>query len=399
MPELLIEFYDSESIYNYTALLNEEYEAMAFFCGPDNEPDAREEKRVKEFTLSRFGILPEFITINTGSVEKAAMKLAERIGDRSADIDLTGGSGLYSAAAGYFYKSAGGNVRLLLFKADENRLVFSSPQGIRLRKKDTLSFADCLAMNGRKVISVGGDGQYNFGSRSLRTEILRLWDATRVIPADWNRFCSLTHEDSTGEHLHTRLRRKLKKEDDRIVCERVMAALKKKHIIYAYSFIKDGVREYLEYELFYSAKTKSLYEKGGTALEMFTCLAAYESGLFTDCQTGVMVDLDGDVTGLPFDPKNEIDMTAMLGNRPVFISCKNTVPTKEYLYEIREMAGFFGGRYAICALACTPEAQNGVRERAEQMGVILIDNLYGKTLTALKNRFVEEFGKNITEKN
>ena len=118
----------------------------------------------------------------------------------------------------------------------------------------------------------------------------------------------------------------------------------------------------------------------GTALEMFTALAVSGTGLFRECYTRVLLDCDGVVRTPEIDPTNELDVVAMYGPVPLFISCKNTEATKEYLYEISTMAQHYGGKYGIPMLVTSRPAPDTVRERAREMGILIADNVEALSL-------------------
>ena len=46
-------------------------------------------------------------------------------------------------------------------------------------------------MNGGKVISISNGIKYNYLNNELRNEILRVWNAVKNIPYEWNKFCSM----------------------------------------------------------------------------------------------------------------------------------------------------------------------------------------------------------------
>jgi len=358
---------------NQAGLAAGKYDEIVFFCPNPRETDDTRARAIRKVLSETLGVTVSFCVTEESSVYETAHAILSASDGSECEIDLSGADGVFAAASGYAMRGNGG-IRLLLPESESGAPTYP------------FSFRDTVAMNGSAVISVADGENYRFDDGSLRSEILRLWEATREIPADWNRFCSLAWEDYTDEHKHARIHRKIKKESDRVICERVMAHLKKKKIVYEYAFSTEKGTGELTYELYRSAKTKSLYIKSGTALEMFVCLASSECASLRDCLTSVILDLDGRITRLPNDPKNELDVTAMYGTRPVFVSCKNTVPTKEFLYEIKEMADRFGGGEGIPVLVSTAHALGATRERAEQMGVFLLDDVSAMNLNQLKEK-------------
>ena len=136
---------------------------------------------------------------------------------------------------------------------------------------------------------------------------------------------------------------------------------------------KDGVC--VSYDLNVPESAHILYQKGGNLLELLTYLAAEDSGEYKDCCTGIELDWDDrDLHGAS-DPFNELDVVMTHGYIPYFVSCKNTQVAKEYLYEIMTMTRHYGGAYAIPVMVSTDVGKDGVRARAKEMGVVLVDTV------------------------
>ena len=113
----------------------------------------------------------------------------------------------------------------------------------------------------------------------------------------------------------------------------------------------------------------------GTWLELYVYIIAKQSGRFHDCQMSVVIDWDG-VFQKRDNVVNEIDVMLMRGIRPVFVSCKTSVPTTENLNEIELYAKKLGGSQAVAMLVTTTDVQKEapiVAERAEELDVILVE--------------------------
>ena len=128
--------------------------------------------------------------------------------------------------------------------------------------------------------------------------------------------------------------RKCSKQGDEKTVGRVMDRFTRLKIVSDWQYTTINGKRHCIYEMSSGVKTRELYEKSGSALEMYTCLAAYECCNFKDCQSSVLIDLNGIITNIPADPRNEIDVVMIYNHTPIFVSCKNTQPTKEFLYEI-----------------------------------------------------------------
>jgi hypothetical protein len=104
--------------------------------------------------------------------------------------------------------------------------------------------------------------------------------------------------------------------------------------------------------------------------------------MYNDVVNGVSIDWDG-ILNVKYETENEIDILAMRGIWPMFISCKNGAFDAEELYKLNTVAHRFGGKYAkkvliATALDAMDETGKYIRQRAEDMGIIVIDNITDK---------------------
>lgn len=117
-----------------------------------------------------------------------------------------------------------------------------------------------------------------------------------------------------------------------------------------------------------------------------------------DCHTSVTVDWDGDddfsaavkFRTDPDDPDstvdttNEIDVAAICGLTPYFISCKNGIFNQEELYKLYSVCERFGGGYGKKILVATNSsyslgsARPHLLQRAADMGIQIIENVHEK---------------------
>ena len=385
MTKTLIEFYDNDNRDNIMPLLFDRYGKVIFVSFEDNAPDDKSSDLLDSLIKEKFGADTVFLTAEEKSLPFAYRLLYEITGkDDEFVIDLTGGSGLFAAAAGILISTESRqNVSAVVCGTNNCRLYEQYPERGVKDPVVTLDVNDLIRFSGGAVISASKTYTEMNGSPALRTEITRMWDTVKSVTADWNRFCSMTNRREGGF-----VTKKLSRADDKKTCERLTGLLKRRGIIKNdRMYTSENGKTYLEYELCPKAKTIEMYEKSGTALELYSCLAAGESGSFTDAASGVLLDLDGLITKKKGDPRNEIDLAAVYKNRLVLMSCKCTKPTKEHLYEVLTMAEQYGGKYAIPALICSEPAFEPVRERAAEMGVILIDNVLNSSLKTIKEKF------------
>lgn len=142
---------------------------------------------------------------------------------------------------------------------------------------------------------------------------------------------------------------------------------------------------------FKNQQVKRCLSKAGTALEMKVFITAggvcdeNDEFIYTDAMNGVVIDWDGEShdeeKGEGYDTENEIDVMLMKGVIPVFISCKNGNFTAEELYKLNTVANKFSGRYGKKVLVTTAlnsmgETGSYIRQRAEDMGIRIIDDVH-----------------------
>ena len=141
---------------------------------------------------------------------------------------------------------------------------------------------------------------------------------------------------------------------------------------------------------------KRIMTVAGQLLELRTAFAMAairdENGepFYHDVRVGVVIDWEPD-SGRDSEENravNEIDVVAMKGAIPVFISCKNGSFDHDELYKFNTVADLFGSEDVKKVLvtsdierACNDPAS--LRERMDEMGIKRIENVHQKTDRAL----------------
>ena len=67
------------------------------------------------------------------------------------------------------------------------------------------------------------------------------------------------------------------------------------------------------------------------------------------------------------------------------------------MYEISVLTRHFGGKYAVAMLLCTLPASSPVKERAMEMGVVLIDNIRSRTEKSIIHRLAQMVRQSTSE--
>ena len=109
----------------------------------------------------------------------------------------------------------------------------------------------------------------------------------------------------------------------------------------------------------------------GSVLELYVYKACRDAGIFNDVVTSAVVDWEGDFR--QDNVTNEIDVMAMQGIIPAFISCKTCDISTEALNELAILRDRFGGKAAKAAIVSAERCRNITRHRASELGIIVID--------------------------
>ncbi len=408
MNRILVELYDNDALENIVSLEIGRYDKLVFLCFKDSDPDPAKRRVMSSVISGRTGIELVFEEAEEKSIDaavKALSGLPEKFPESVFDVDLTGGDEIFIAALGMFLSGYQGNAfsaHVSDVIAGSVSLAMSSKKGSGDNKENEagevnnggvlFSFSDIIRLYGGLVIGTWPEEFSGIMDRK-RYEILRVWNALKDLAADWNRFCSISYVNGIEKDEEGYISRRFSKSGEKVTAERIMSRLKKRGIVSDYS-MDDNT---LKYRLRDSAVTEELYVSSGTALEMYTALAASGTGMFRECYTKVLLDVNGVISKQGSDPTNELDVTMMYGYVPVFVSCKNTEPTKEYLYEIKTMAEHFGGKYALAMLVSSKTAFQPVKERAKEMHIMLIDDVQSLSLKEFRNAIARTVRKFIDE--
>lgn len=368
----LVEFYDREPLENIMSLLCGSYDRVVFisFAG-DDAPDGEERRTLFQWVRKRAGASCRFLPVKEHTIAGGLAALRELLAaDGALDIDITGGSTVFIAAAGALQAEAG-EERVIVREYVPSTGACCYPAG-QSGTIDGLKMEELLELRGISLLSGGNPIRYDLMKNRLQEDLLRLWEAVRGCLRAWNSFCA-TASEFYREGGGMRMERQMAQRELE-ACAPVLDRLEKAGILHDRREQREHGRVTVSGWLDIGHRNAFLYEKAGNLLELIMYRAAWESGLVTDCCTGVRLDWDGEFRR-GGNTNNEIDLVLMRGHLPCFVSCKNTNVTKEYLYEIMVMARHFGGRYAVPMVFSSMRTGDAVRIRAEEMGVVLLDNL------------------------
>lgn len=136
---------------------------------------------------------------------------------------------------------------------------------------------------------------------------------------------------------------------------------------------------------FKDAQVRKWLRDVGSVLEIYTYKKCVECGLYNDVHTSVVVDWAKN-TGQD-KVTNEIDVLAVRGVIPVFISCKTCQINTEALNELAILRDRFGGRGARAAIVTSEKCRTVTINRAHELDIEVIeqrDILSGQCRNRLK---------------
>ena len=378
MGKILVEFYDAECIENIMTLLygNAYARVVYVYFAEANLPTAEDRAALKRYVKTNFGITPEFLEVRENTMECALARLRSLAGDSGhCDIDITGGSSVFIAAAGALAaEDRKGRIALHEYDPRTGRLVFCFPErelsgqgGLR----SALTADHVFDLRGIRVLYPERQVRYRLDRDDLRGEIARLWEIVRWELKAWNTFTVLpTRMEWQGDHFAAEKKMTAKQ---RQICDDLLDKLQERGVISDLRQWESGNGVAVSYCLHVPKSAVFLYDKGGNILEMMTYMSAMDCGCFRDACTGISLDWDDAGRRMKADPYNEIDAVLMRDHIPCFVSCKTAEVENEYLYEIMIMARHYGGRYAVPALVTATACNIHLHARAKEMGIVLID--------------------------
>ena len=186
-----------------------------------------------------------------------------------------------------------------------------------------------------------------------RRELDRLWDVVTEDPRLWNKSVTLLREiESRGDnYMDIDLEfDMLRNQVPGFPAKEPQLRAFLDQLIRCGAIYDRSTREHLRYS-YNSPLMRYCTLKAGNILETKVLLEAQSllvdgQPFFQDCRMGVTIDWDGVIHDpmerLP-ETRNEIDVIAMHGVTPLFISCKNGNIGEEELYKLHTVATHFGG--------------------------------------------------------
>ena len=351
---ILMKFLSKEPVENLVSAIHWQFDKVIFF-GYEDYLELR--RKDTEHFLTKYCKVRrvEFHKVSRTNLEGILKKIreeaaAERISDNRIFLDLTGGKGQVLAAFGMLEREL--SLPMHLYWISEDRLIeYCSDE---TRRMSALVPPQTVEIDLDRFIEMRG-GIINY---RMHKEIKEIDDeeTDRVVRAIWRLFEKYEEGWSMISGLFQKTLRAesldvfLEEEEIQDLLRKSRTLPKERFL----EFLRDGEEAELFYDLqvtrrgigfrFRSFTVRNILIDAGSILELHT-YEVLRAGT-THCKVGVHLDWDGVIHSRSGrDVINEIDVLALHGLIPTFVSCKIGVADKNALYELSTVAARFGGKY------------------------------------------------------
>lgn len=370
----IIELYDKEPVENVLSACIFAPDMVVYLCDT-RDTTLRKEQAVSRLLKSRgLKTKTRFYYVDTRSISLIRRVLDAVVQDYPGCVfDFSGGADLVLMTAAVY--CAERHIRAFFIDVERGKF-------INLRGCEQLAFRftmpsfsveDIFAITGMRAV---GNGHFPLAQLTddFVSDAKHIWEQILEDPDDWNAaagFFQAVGAQLGPDELWVDVPRVLRSGRYHAVCpEGPVQFLARNGILRNFSMTRDRVR--FRYK---TGMMKKNLQNHGLWLELYLYFELRDSGLFDDVRTSVLVEWDtgGDSRS---HTRNEIDVMAIRGVTPIFISCKMGAPTPLALSEIRLLGEKMGGGYAQTVLltAAPVRMQSpSIARRAEDLGLVLLD--------------------------
>lgn len=347
----------------------------------------------------------EFIEVQRDNLDSCIDSL-NKVSDKYPDAfyELTGGGEMLLIAFGFI--SATKNLKTLRIDPYTGLEVNMLPGLKPSQHKDKIKISvkeNIILHGGLLTRQTGSYSTWSF-TTEFKEDIRTIWDIARRLEHKWNRYCSVIEDvvkanpcDETGYYVLPK--------SSLGEAGTLLGKLNGKGMLRDFS--QDNKRIRFRFK---NNSIRHIVTKTGNILELHVYeVASRAPEIFTDRIIGAMIDWNGDKSEsekatfasdyekymhASYDTINEIDVVLMRSTAPIFISCKSGKASSNSLHELETVTRRFGGKYASKALAMALPLESSssgnsfFRERAKEMHIWVIDNIYHMTDEELLNKLI-----------
>ena len=391
----IIEFFDKTSIENV---------ASALFCRPEKVILIGDNRKQMNKAIERYRrVLDEkhidtelsSRTVNKNDLHEIVQTLSALVEEEgNLTFDLTGGEDLYLVAVGIIMNQYGERVQYQRFNFRNETISDSDADGYKSKAEIfDISVEDNIDIYGGEIVTDAEKEVFTYPwdfNEDFEQDIDAMWEVCRKNPRLWNAHIgtigAICNTFEMPDALSVSYNKDVAAEElqqngiryffvNWIMFELQRLGLIRRLIIQDtvfFVFKNEQVKRALTVsgqvlELYVAKMMRSLKDKDGTPL-------------YHDVKVGVVIGWDESDTEDIYQTINEIDVIAMKGAVPVFISCKNGYFNVDELYKLNTVATRFGNKYAKKVLICTKldklgESAEYMRARMDDMSIRYIDNV------------------------
>lgn len=380
----LIELYDERPIENVLASEVFRPERTVFLCPAEVAHDKALQDKLRLYfqhrKLNTELIFLESSIYNSGKIEKQLASVVEKYPD--CVLDITGGTDAALYAGGQFGSKT--EIPVFTYSRRRNRFfdIHNAPFAEDLPCTVQHTVEDCFMMAGGALRSgrVNNDilGKY----MDVIEPFFRLYLQHRQ---DWTHIVGYIQRASQTDRelpptLHVEAPYTVKGDHgSRLDApEKALRDLEQLGFLHHVSVSPSGVTfDFQDFQI------RTWLRDIGSVLELYVYKCCLNTGIFNDVRTSAVVDWEGDYKH--DNVTNEIDVMAMQGIIPAFISCKTCDISTEALNELAILRDRFGGEAARAAIVSAQPCRNITRHRATELriDVIELDDLLDGLTTEL----------------
>lgn len=381
------EFLGSEPIENVITCLHYQVDKVVFFGY--SEVIAQQRNQTDKFLKKYCGVQTvEFHAVSHENLKGIAEVIRREVSQEIAlknqvFFDVTGGESMVLVAFGMLAQEL--DAPLHMFDVVENRIIDLKEGASASITRDlperriTMTLEMWICMHGGMINQNLHKGQKNLDDPRFAEDVEQIYQVSVRFKDQWSAFCGFLRKELAPEGDSLQVSKSaytIVQQVAKVTALKNVATLNQildalAHIGVLLDLVHADGRYQFRYK---SEEIKQSIWDAGCPLELHTYRGQRELG--RECLVGVHIDWDG-VLHMEEgnDVLNEIDVFAMDGNVPLFISCKSgkisAQKTLHAMYELETVAKRFGGKYAKKRLVTMAEIKGAYKERADEMGIAL----------------------------
>ena len=384
----LIELYDTSPIRNVLATVMFRPQEMILICPPEVAEDPNQKRSLRDFFAYlhcpvKLTLIPVTL-LDAGKTERVLREVLESHQDCA--IDISGGTDAALFAAGV----ASGDTPVFTYSTRKDTFfeIKNAPFARSLPNTVHLDVRSCLMMAGGTLLPGRED---NAGLAEMSDRIDRLFRVYSAFRPQWNRQISYIQKISSAEpgvlEAGGQLREKAGNKNVDADGE-FFRALEEAGLILQLQHTDESVSF-----RFPDERVRFWLRDVGAVLELQVFRACRAAGCFDDVVLSAVVNWQSGKINRD-SVTNEIDVMAVQGIQPVFISCKTSEVHTDALNELAILRDRFGGKFARAILVTsgvTGKTREPVRRRADKLGIELVE-WEDMSLESLINRLRNQDG-------